>query len=69
MITGMFMALVGTDGRVQSFALNVLLIGFFVFVIFVRILLSQDKHERICAECETTICDVTAALRSAPKLV
>jgi hypothetical protein len=52
MIIGMFLALVGIDGRVQSIALNALLIGFFIFVLFTRIFLSQDKHERICAACE-----------------
>jgi hypothetical protein len=51
MIVGMLLALVGVDGRAQSFALNAFLIGFFVFVLFSRISLSQDKHEQICATC------------------
>jgi hypothetical protein len=51
MIVGMLLALVGVDGRAQSFALNAFLIGFFVFVLFIRISLSQDKHEQICATC------------------
>jgi hypothetical protein len=51
MIVGMLLALVGVDGRAQSFALNAFLIGFFVFVLFTRISLSQDKHEQICATC------------------
>jgi hypothetical protein len=52
MIIGMFLALVAIDSRVQSSALNALIIGFFIFVLFTRISLSQDKHERICAACE-----------------
>ena len=51
MIVGMLLALVGVEGRAQSFALNAFLIGFFVFVLFTRISLSQDKHEQICATC------------------
>jgi len=54
MIVGMLLALVGVDGRAQSFALNAFLIGFFVFVLFARISLSQDKHEQICATCGKT---------------
>ncbi|MGZ4848451.1 MAG: hypothetical protein ACXV2D_03000 [Halobacteriota archaeon] len=52
MIIGMFLALVAIDSRVQSSALDALLIGFFMFVLFTRISLSQDKHERICGACE-----------------
>jgi len=51
MIIGMLLALVGVDGRAQSFALNAFLIGFFVFLLFTRINLSHDKHEQICATC------------------
>ena len=51
MIIGMFLTLVGVDGKVQSSALNALLITFFIFVLFTRILLSQNTHERICAAC------------------
>jgi hypothetical protein len=54
MIVGMLLALVGVDGRAQSFALNAFLIGFFVFVLFTRISLSQYKHEQICATCGQT---------------
>jgi len=54
MIVGMLLALVGVDSRAHSFTLNVLLIGFFVFVLFTRINLSQDRHEQICATCEQT---------------
>jgi hypothetical protein len=54
MIVGMLLALVGVDGRAQSFALNAFLIGFFVFVLLTRISLSQDKHEQICATCGQT---------------
>jgi hypothetical protein len=54
MIVGMLLALVGVDGRAHSFALNAFLIGFFVFVLFTRISLSQDKHEQICATCGQT---------------
>jgi hypothetical protein len=54
MIIGMFLALVAIDSRVQNIELNALLIVFFIFVLFTRISLSQDKHERICAECEQT---------------
>jgi hypothetical protein len=54
MLVGMLLALVGADGRAQSFALNALVIGFFVFVLFTRISLSQDKHEQICATCGQT---------------
>ncbi len=54
MIIGMLLALVGVDGRAQSFALNAFLISFFVFVLFTRISLSQDKHKQICAMCGQT---------------
>jgi MFS family permease len=54
MIVGMLLALIGADGRAQSFALNAFLIAFFVFVLFTRISLSQDKHEQICATCGQT---------------
>jgi hypothetical protein len=54
MLVGMLLALVGVDGRAQSVALNAFLIGFFVFVLFTRISLSQDKHEQICATCGQT---------------
>jgi hypothetical protein len=54
MIVGMLLALVGVDGRAHSFALNAFLIAFFVFVLFTRISLSQDKHEQICATCGQT---------------
>lgn len=54
MIVGMFLMLVGADSRVHSLALNALLIGFFVLALFTRILLSQDKHDRICAACGLT---------------
>jgi len=54
MIVGMLLTLVGIDGRAQSVALNAFLIGFFVFVLFTRISLSQYKHEQICATCEQT---------------
>ncbi|MGA7075145.1 MAG: hypothetical protein WBZ42_01145 [Halobacteriota archaeon] len=54
MIVGMLFALVGADSRAHSFALNALLIGFFVLALFTRILLSQDKHERICEACGLT---------------
>jgi len=53
-IVGMLLALIGADNRAHSFALNALLIGFFVLAPFARILLSQDKHERICAACGLT---------------
>ncbi len=52
MIIAMFLALVAIDSRFQSSALNALLIGFFIFVLFTRISLSQDTHKRICAACE-----------------
>jgi hypothetical protein len=54
MIIGMFLALVAVDSRVQSIALNALFIGFFILVLFTRISLSQDNHDRICAACEQT---------------
>ncbi len=54
MIVGMLLALVAVDGRAQSVALNAFLIGLFVFVLFTRISLSQDKHEQICATCGQT---------------
>jgi prepilin signal peptidase PulO-like enzyme (type II secretory pathway) len=54
MTVGMLLALVGVDGKAQSFALNAFLIGFFVFVLLTRINLSQDKHEQICATCGQT---------------
>ena len=54
MIVGMLLALVAVDDRAQSVALNAFLIGFFVFVLFTRISLSQDKHEQICATCGQT---------------
>jgi hypothetical protein len=54
MIFGMFLALVAVDDRVQSIALNALFIGFFIFVLFTKISLSQDRHDRICAACEQT---------------
>ena len=54
MIVGMFLALVGVDSRAHSLTLNVLLIGFFIFVLFTRINLSQDRHEQICATCGLT---------------
>jgi len=54
MIVGMLLALVAVDGRAQSVALNAFLIGLFVFVLFTRISLSQDKHEQICTTCGQT---------------
>ncbi|MGZ4863918.1 MAG: hypothetical protein ACXV5H_00175 [Halobacteriota archaeon] len=54
MVVGMLLALVGVDGKAHSLALNAFLIGFFVFVLFTRISLSQDKHEQICATCGQT---------------
>ncbi|MEI7826515.1 MAG: hypothetical protein WCI87_01770 [Euryarchaeota archaeon] len=54
MIVGMLLALVGVDSRAHSLTLNVLFIGFFVFVLFTRINLSQDRHEQICATCGQT---------------
>lgn len=52
MIVGMLLALIGADSSSQSLALNVLLIGSCMLALFARILLSQDRHERICQTCE-----------------
>ncbi len=52
MVVGMLLALIGADGSGQSLALNVLLIGSCMLALFTRILLSQDRHERICRTCE-----------------
>ncbi len=52
MVVGMFLALIGADGGGQSLALNVLLIGSCMLALFTRILLSQDRHQRICQTCE-----------------
>ncbi len=52
MIVGMLLALIGADGSSQSLALNALLIGSCMLALFTRILLSQDRHERICQTCE-----------------
>ncbi len=52
MIVGMLLALIGADGSAQSLALNLLLICGFVLALSTRILLSQDRHERMCRTCE-----------------
>lgn len=50
-IFGMFLILAGIDNIVQSLTLNFFLICLFVFWLFTRILLSKNKHEEICQNC------------------
>jgi len=52
MIVGMLFLLTGADGIAQSLAVNALLIGSFILVLFTRILVSQDRHDQICKTCE-----------------
>ncbi len=51
MIVGMLLALIGADNSSQSLVLNVLFISSCMLALFTRILLSQDRHGRICRTC------------------
>jgi hypothetical protein len=51
-IVGMLLALIGADSSCQSLALDVLLIGCFMLALLTRILLSQERHGKICRTCE-----------------
>jgi hypothetical protein len=55
-VVGVFMLLSGVDALAQSVVIDMYVIVLSVFWLYVRILLSQLHHRRICAACGRGLC-------------